>query len=41
VRERLYTLIFEVREDAKGEYYRMITLWRATRQEQKLYEESS
>jgi uncharacterized DUF497 family protein len=41
VREQLYALIFEVREDAEGEYYHLVTLWRATRQEQKLYEESS
>ena len=38
VRERLYTLIFEVREDSKGEYYHFVTLWRATKQEQQLYE---
>jgi hypothetical protein len=41
VHERLYTLIFEVREDAEGEYYHLVTLWRATRHEQKLYEENS
>ena len=37
---RLYALIFEMREDAEGEYYHLITLWKATRQEQRLYEES-
>jgi len=36
---RLYTLIFEVREDADGEYYHLVTLWKATKQEQQLYEE--
>jgi len=41
VADRLYTLIFEVREDADGEYYHLITLWKATRQEQQLYEEHS
>ena len=38
---RLYSVIFEVREDAKGEYWRLVTLWKATRQEQRLYEENS
>ncbi|MBI4479736.1 MAG: BrnT family toxin [Acidobacteria bacterium] len=41
VGERLYTLIFEVREDKEGEYYHLVTLWRATRQDQQLYEENS
>jgi uncharacterized DUF497 family protein len=41
VRERLYTVIFEVREDEQGEYLHLVTLWKATKQEQKLYEESS
>jgi len=30
VREQLYTVIFEVREDDEGEYYHLVTLWRAT-----------
>lgn len=38
---RLYSVIFEVREDAQGEYWRLVTLWKATRQEQRLYEENS
>jgi len=37
----LYTVIFEVREDKDGEYYHMVTLWKATKQEQKLYAEHS
>ena len=41
VSDRLYTLIFEVREDAEGEYYHLVTLWKATKQEQQLYEEHS
>ncbi len=40
-RGRLYSVIFEVREDAQGEYWRLVTLWKATRQEQRLYEENS
>ena len=41
VGERLFTVIFEVREDAEGEYYHLVTLWKATRQEEMLYEEHS
>jgi len=41
VGEQLYALIFELREDEEGEYYHLVTLWRATRQEQRLYEENS
>ena len=41
VGERLYALIFEMREDHDGEYYRLVTPWKATKQEQKLYEENS
>jgi len=40
VHGRLYTLIFEVREDRLGEYYHLVTLWRSTQQERKLYEEN-
>ena len=39
VNEQLYSLIYEVREDASGEYYHLVTLWRSTREEQRLYEE--
>jgi len=35
---RLYTVIFEVREDAEGELYHLVTLWKATREERMLYE---
>ena len=41
VGERLFSVIFEVREDEEGEYYHLVTLWKATRQEQQLYEEHS
>ena len=30
VKEKLYTLIFEVRADEGGEYYHLVTLWKAT-----------
>jgi uncharacterized DUF497 family protein len=39
VRGRLYSVIFEVREDAEGEFYHLVTLWKATAAERKLYEE--
>jgi len=41
VGDKLYSIIFEVREDEEGEYYHLITLWKATRGEQQLYEEHS
>ncbi len=41
VGDRLFTVIFEVREDRLGEYWRLVTLWRATREERELYEENS
>ena len=41
VNERLYSLIYEVREDVAGEYYHLVTLWRATKEERRLYEEFS
>ena len=41
VGDRLFTVIFEVREDQDGEYYRFVTLWRSTKEERKLYEENS
>ena len=37
---RLYSLILELREDKVGEYYHLATLWKATREEQLLYEEN-
>ena len=41
VRERLYSLIFEIREDGDGEYCHLVTLWRSTREERRLYEDNS
>ena len=40
VGRRLYTLIFEIREDEEGEFYHLVTLWKATREERKLYEDN-
>lgn len=41
VGERLYSLVFEVREDDEGEYYHLITLWKSTREEKELYAENT
>jgi uncharacterized DUF497 family protein len=41
VGERLYSVVFEVREDEEGELFHLVTLWKATREERKLYEENS
>ena len=40
VKGKLYSVIFEVREDEDGEYNHLITLWKSTSQEEKLYEEN-
>jgi uncharacterized DUF497 family protein len=37
---RLYSVILEMREDKDGEYYHLVTLWRSTKEEQRLYEEN-
>ena len=36
---RLYSVIYELRKDAQGEYYHLVTLWKATTEEKELYEE--
>jgi uncharacterized DUF497 family protein len=41
VGQRLYSLIFEVREDGEGEFYHLVTLWKSTREEQELYAENT
>jgi uncharacterized DUF497 family protein len=38
---RLYSVIFEERVDAVGEYIHLVTLWRATKEEEALYEQNS
>jgi uncharacterized DUF497 family protein len=37
VAERLYSVIFEIREDKEGEFYHLVTLWKSTRHEEVLY----
>jgi len=41
VKDRLFTVIFEIREDNLGEYCHLVTLWRSTREERKSYEANS
>lgn len=37
---KLYSPIYEIREDEEGEYIHLVTLWKPTPQEEKLYEEN-
>jgi hypothetical protein len=39
VKGKLYTVIYEVREDMAGEYYHLVTLWKSTKLEEQLYEQ--
>ena len=41
VGDLLYSVIFEVREDEEGELLHLVTLWRSTKEEIRLYEENS
>ena len=41
VHDRLYSVIFEVRYDEEGEILHLVTLWRSTKEEIRLYEENS
>ena len=41
VGDRLYSVIFEIREDDEGELFHLVTLWKSTEEEIKLYEENS
>ena len=40
IKGKLYSVIFEIREDEEGEYNHLITLWKSTSQKEKLYEEN-
>jgi hypothetical protein len=37
---QLCSLILEIRRDGEGEYYHLITAWKATAQEEKSYAEN-
>jgi uncharacterized DUF497 family protein len=38
---RLCSVIFEIRQDAKGEYYHLVTAWKATKEEEQNYVENA
>jgi uncharacterized DUF497 family protein len=38
--ESLCSVIFEIRRDAAGEYYHLVTAWRATNEEEQRYAEN-
>ncbi|HJT25754.1 MAG TPA: BrnT family toxin [bacterium] len=35
---RLFTVIYEERSDREGEYVHLVTLWKSTKEERRLYE---
>ena len=39
-RGRLCSVIFEVRHDSDGQYYHLITAWKATQEEERSYAEN-
>ena len=41
VGDRMYSVIFEIREDEEGEILHLVTLWRSTKEEVQFYEENS
>lgn len=41
VNGRLFSLVYEIRKDAEGEYYHLVTLGKATKEEIALYEENT
>ena len=41
VKGKLYSVIYEKREDQAGEYFHLVTLWKSTSQEEKLYEKNT
>jgi uncharacterized DUF497 family protein len=41
VKGKLFSAIFEFREDEIGEYNHLVTLWRSTKEERELYEKNS
>jgi uncharacterized DUF497 family protein len=40
VKGKLYSVIYEIREDDEGDYYHLVTLWKSTKEEIKLYEKN-
>lgn len=40
VGDRMFSIIFEIREDEAGEVTHLVTLWRSTKEEIRVYEEN-
>ena len=38
---KMYSVIFEIREDEDGEFLHLVTLWKSTKEEVRSYEENS
>lgn len=38
VGDKLFTVIFEIREDEEGEFFHLVTLWKSTKEERRTYE---
>ncbi len=36
----IYSVIYEVRHDKEGEFYHLVTLWKATKEERRAYAEN-
>jgi len=41
IRGELYTIVYEERSDQDGDYYHLVTLWKATKKEKLIYEENT
>jgi uncharacterized DUF497 family protein len=41
VGDRLYSVIFEIQRDEEGEILHLVTLWKSTKEEVRLYEENT
>jgi uncharacterized DUF497 family protein len=41
VKGLMYSLVYEIRRDKEGEFYHLVTLWKATKEEIALYEENA
>jgi hypothetical protein len=39
--DKAFSVVFEVRQDEEGEILHLVTLWRSTREEVRMYEENS
>jgi len=39
-RSTLHSVIYEVRQDKDGEFYHLVTLWKATKEERRAYAEN-